>query len=56
MAGVQLLLTPHGRALTGSVMAFTDALEEGKPSEITRPVYAHRIACVNWRVTKNETR
>ena len=56
MAGVQLFLTPHGRDLTGSVMAFTDALEEGKPSEITRPVYARRVSCINWRVEKHKTR
>lgn len=45
MAGVQLSLTPQGRDLAGSVTAFTDALEVDKPSEITRPVYARRVAC-----------
>jgi hypothetical protein len=44
-AGVWLTLTPAGRDLVGTVEAFTDAIERGKPSEVTRPVYARRVAC-----------
>jgi hypothetical protein len=47
LAGVGLTLTPVGRDLEGTVEAFTDAVVQGQPSEITRPVYARRIACVN---------
>jgi hypothetical protein len=44
-AGIRLELTPRGNDLRGFVTAFTDALRENEPSEVTRPVYAHRAPC-----------
>jgi hypothetical protein len=45
LAGVMLRLRPDGRDLRGTVTAFTDALEAGKPSEVSKPVRARRVAC-----------
>jgi hypothetical protein len=45
LAGVALTLTPNGPDLIGSVTAFTDAIKQDVPSEVTRTVYAHRAAC-----------
>jgi hypothetical protein len=44
-AGVDLFLTPAGRDLEGTVTASTDAVEAGKPSAVSRAVYARRVAC-----------
>jgi YVTN family beta-propeller protein len=45
LAGVDLMLTVQGADLVGLVEAFTDVHEEGKPSAVTRPVRARRVAC-----------
>ena len=44
-AGVALQLAPDGKDLVGVVTAFTDAIREGEPSEVSRPVRARRVEC-----------
>lgn len=45
LAGVGLLLTPDGRDLVGRIYTFTDALEEGKPSDAEALIRARRVRC-----------
>lgn len=45
LAGVELTLARAGRDLTGTVTAFTDAVEMGKPWHVTRRVRARRVEC-----------
>lgn len=45
LAGVDLILTPAGRDLSGMVLVFTDAPMRGRPSGVRRPVYARRGVC-----------
>jgi hypothetical protein len=45
LAGVDLILTPAGRDLSGMVLVFTDGPIRGRPTRARRPVYARRGVC-----------
>lgn len=49
LGGIALRVTPDGQDLIGLVTAFTDAIEQNKPSSVSRPVRAERIACIPFR-------
>lgn len=44
-AGFVMFLAPDATDLVGSLTAFTDAVREGEPSEVSRPVRARRVSC-----------
>lgn len=55
LAGVALDLAPAGPDLAGWVTAFTDAGRPGEPGQVSRPVRARRVPCVNPAVVPHHT-
>jgi len=45
LAGFVLQLVPDAKDLVGTVTAFTDAVREDEPAEVSRPVRARRVPC-----------